>query len=301
MNGPTASVVIPTYNRSWGLRRAVHSVLGQSFGDFELLIVDDASTDDTSETARLFADPRIRYHRQPANVGVARNWGTGVSLAGGQFVSLLMDDDRYEPEFLGRRVAALQNHPSAAFAFSGYRVLAEDGRETKVHVPACPPGAVLTSRKLLRSVLGQDCFVGATLYRTAALRAVWPAAEPAGLIVDYSANVRIAAQPGAAAVFLGGTDFVQADHPGQLTHSRADEVFREILDLYTDLLKQPLPGWARRLVRHQAAFWLVQEGRRAAARGERWNAVRQLLKAAGLHPLWRGSWTQLARVLMQLA
>jgi glycosyltransferase involved in cell wall biosynthesis len=72
------SVVIPTYNRSWGLIRSIESVLSQSFQDFELIIVDDCSPDDTQEVIQSIKDSRIHYFRQPQNVGVAKNWGTGL-------------------------------------------------------------------------------------------------------------------------------------------------------------------------------------------------------------------------------
>jgi glycosyltransferase involved in cell wall biosynthesis len=280
------------------LRRAVESVLRQTHGDFEVVIADDASTDDTGQVAQSFADPRVRYHRQPSNIGVSKNWGAGLALARGEIVSLLMDDDRYEVGFLRAQVAALQAHPTASFAFTGYRVLDEAGHLVKLHTPARSPGAVITGRELLRVALGQECFVGATLYRTAALRAVWPAAEPSGLVVDHAANVWLATQPGAAAVFTGGLDFIHARHAGQLSQTRVDEVFHKTLQLYGDVSKQPLPGWARRLMRHQAAYLHVQRGRAAASRGDRGTAVRRFVDAARLHPLWRGAWTQLARVLM---
>src|SRR4051794_22089991 len=70
---PCVSVVIPTYNRSWGLTRALQSVLAQTFQDYEIVVVDDASTDATAAVAATFSDPQIRYYRQPHNVGVASN------------------------------------------------------------------------------------------------------------------------------------------------------------------------------------------------------------------------------------
>jgi glycosyltransferase involved in cell wall biosynthesis len=298
MKRPAVSVVIPTYNRSWGLRRAMESVLWQTFADFELIVVDDASADDTPVVAWSFDDDRVRYHRQAANVGVARNWGTGLSLAQGELIAILMDDDRYEATFLAHCIEALERRPVASFAFTGYRVLDEAGTLRKVHAPRHAAGSTLVGPDLLRATLAQDCFIGATVYRAAALQQVWRQAESAGLIVDHAANIRLALQPGAAAVFVGGIEFIQADHPGQLSQSRAEAVFRSTFDLYRRLARESIPGWARRLIRHHAAYLLVQDGRSAASRGERSVAFGQFMQAARLHPFWSGSWRQMVRTLL---
>ncbi len=293
----SATVIIPTYNRSWGLKRAVESVLRQTTEDFELLIVDDASTDDSQDVAQSFDDTRVRYYRQPGNVGVVQNWGTGLKLARGEYVSLLMDDDCYEAGFLKSRINALRSNPIVAFAFGGYKVVDEDGRQIKLHVPPHQPGATLSGRDLVAAILAQDSFVGATLYRTTELRAVWSMAASADLIIDYAMNVRLAIRPEANAIYVGGTDFVRAVHDGQLSQTRAEEVFDRTLQMYDNILSMKIPLWLRFLVRRYASYLLVQGGRGAAASGDRRMAVRRLILAAGYNPLWRGPWTQLIRVI----
>ena len=300
MTTPAVSVIIPTYNRSWGLRRAVGSVLAQTFLDFELIITDDASVDDTPEVVRSFADPRVRYYRQSHNVGVSRNWGTGVELAHGEFVALLMDDDRYEPKFLARRVAALRAHPGSSFAFSsGYRVVDRTGVIVKNHLPRWKPG-LISGKELVAAALARDCFIGATLYRASILRLIWPASESAGIVRDYATNLLLAVRPAASAVYLDGADLLMAVHPGQLSRTRTDEAFRETVGVLDRLLAEPLPPAIRRLVLREAASWHVVGGRAAAAAGRRWEAVRRLIKAARLSPLSRGPWTQLARTVTGL-
>jgi glycosyl transferase family 2 len=298
MRTPLVSIVIPTYARSWGLRRAVESVLQQAFGDFELWIVDDASPDDTAQVAWSFGDRRVRYFRQPVNVGVARNWSAGLELAQAEFVSLLMDDDRYEPDFLAHRVAALQANRNAAFVFGSYRVLTEDGRQTKLQIPSIPANSVLRGAELLRTVLAHDCFVGATTYRTAELRRVWTKAQKAGIVLDHSANVRLALLPDASAVFVSSIDFVMAEHPEQLSKTMTDEALMTMVAVFDELRRETNPAWARRMLRQHGAFMLVQAGRLAAARGVRWLAASRYLRAARLYPTWQGGWSQLARVLL---
>jgi glycosyltransferase involved in cell wall biosynthesis len=101
------SVVIPTYNGSRFIRQAVESVLVQTLTDFELLVVDDASTDHTLSVARGVRDDRIRVLTSPFNRGAGANWNRGVHAARGRYVKLLCQDDLLAPECLERQVAAL--------------------------------------------------------------------------------------------------------------------------------------------------------------------------------------------------
>jgi len=110
---PEISVVIPTYNREHTLRRAVQSVLGQTFTDFEVIVVDDCSTDQTKNLVESFRDKRIVYvrHDQNAGPGAARN--TGIRRARGQLIAFLDSDDEWLPEKLRLQVEFLKGAPSS--------------------------------------------------------------------------------------------------------------------------------------------------------------------------------------------
>jgi glycosyltransferase involved in cell wall biosynthesis len=97
---PVFSVVIPTHNRAHLLARAIRSVLAQTFQFFELLIIDDASTDETAQMVKLFVDSRLRYIRRESSGGAAAARNTGIRQAKGEFITLLDDDDEYLPQFL---------------------------------------------------------------------------------------------------------------------------------------------------------------------------------------------------------
>lgn len=296
MTSPAVSVIVPTYNRSWGLKRAVAGVLAQTFADFEVVIADDASADDTPDVARSFADPRVVYFRQPANVGVARNWGAGLARAAGAFVCFLMDDDWYEETFLARRVAALRESEQIVCAFSGYRRLDEAGNQVATHAPALPTDRDLEGDEFLKAALGRAMFVGATMYRAGPVKELWPRAEEHGLIADYAATIRLALLPGAAARFLPGADFVMSDHPEQLSHARAGEVFRQVTRFLARLLAETAGRGPRRLIRGELTGWYVQQAVRARQRGERRAALGHLLGALKYRPASWPAWKQLARV-----
>jgi len=109
MNNPFFTVVIPTHNRWNLLKRAIESVLNQTFENFELIIVDDHSTDDTNSVVSSFSDPRVQYfinHRTKGACG-ARN--VGIFSAKGEWVAFLDDDDVWLPEKLKYQYELIQN------------------------------------------------------------------------------------------------------------------------------------------------------------------------------------------------
>ena len=125
---PLVSVCIPTYNCARYLGEAIESVLAQSFADYELVVVDNASTDATPELSARYRDPRLRYLRFDTLVGQAANWNRCLDEARGDLVVLLHADDLLRPAYLERAVAALAGHPSAGFVHCSVQHISEDGR-----------------------------------------------------------------------------------------------------------------------------------------------------------------------------
>lgn len=125
---PRISVCVPTYNHARFLHDAIRSVLVQTRGDFELVVVDNASTDDTGEVVRRYAaaDPRIRYRRNETNVGPGRNFNRCLEYASGELVKILCSDDTLEPECLERTAAVLETHPRVSLVATARNVVRED-------------------------------------------------------------------------------------------------------------------------------------------------------------------------------
>ena len=103
------SVILPTYNRARLLRRAVKSVLNQTFEDFELIIVDDGSTDNTESVIRSFNDDRIKYIRHPTRKGASAARNTGIKASRGKYIAFQDSDDEWFPEKLEKQVNAFEN------------------------------------------------------------------------------------------------------------------------------------------------------------------------------------------------
>jgi glycosyltransferase involved in cell wall biosynthesis len=116
---PIVSIGIPTFNRAKFLSQAIRSVLQQTFQDFEVIVSDDQSTDDTAEVVESLADPRVHYFRTSTRLGVPRNWNACARLARGKYFGLLPDDDVYLPEFLSSMVSTLEMSEPLGFAMAG--------------------------------------------------------------------------------------------------------------------------------------------------------------------------------------
>jgi len=137
---PVVSIGIPTFNRAKFLSQAIRSVLHQTFQDFEIIVSDDQSGDDTEAAVRAFDNSRIRYYRTGTRLGVPRNWNACARLASGKYFGLLPDDDVYLPEFLSSMISALEEaNETLGFAMAGvYNVddLLRPLAETCVHPTA---------------------------------------------------------------------------------------------------------------------------------------------------------------------
>jgi glycosyltransferase involved in cell wall biosynthesis len=118
MNSPLVSVIIPAYNQAEFLPETIQSVLNQTYPHFEIIVVNDASTDNTDEVMARFSDPRIRYlvHEQNQRLSAARN--TGIRASKGEILFLLDADDLFHPEKLEAHVRFLQEHPEVGVSYN---------------------------------------------------------------------------------------------------------------------------------------------------------------------------------------
>lgn len=108
---PTVSVVVPTYNRARLLHRSIESVLSQTYEDFELLVVDDGSTDHTENVANCYDDDRLTYVAHEDNRGASAARNTGIERASGEYIAFLDSDDEWLPRKLERQVTELESRP----------------------------------------------------------------------------------------------------------------------------------------------------------------------------------------------
>lgn len=169
---PTVSVCIPTYNRSQLLSYAIASVQAQTFTDFEIIVCDDGSRDNTPAMMAELTDPRIRYIRHEQNIGKSNNMISGFEAAQGEYFIKFDDDDRLTPQFLSQTVAVLEQHPEIDFVSTDHWVIdSENQRDVTVTNAnserwgrtTLAVGKVVPL--LSRVFVNQSLQVGATLFR----------------------------------------------------------------------------------------------------------------------------------------
>jgi hypothetical protein len=115
---PLVSIVVPCYNLAHLLSECINSILAQSFVDFEVLIMDNCSPDNTPEVAQSFHDPRVQHIRNPVNLGHIRNFNKGITMSRGKYVWLISADDLLRsPHVLARFVDLMERNPDVGYTF----------------------------------------------------------------------------------------------------------------------------------------------------------------------------------------
>ncbi|TGD82995.1 glycosyltransferase [Hymenobacter wooponensis] len=125
---PKVSIIIPTYNRAAFLKEAVESILSQDFQDFNIVITDNASSDNTKETVLGFKSDKIIYHRNDENLGVVNNHNKALELADGEYIAIFSDDDLMFKGSLAKRVAVLDNNKSVVLVHSNIKIIDENNK-----------------------------------------------------------------------------------------------------------------------------------------------------------------------------
>lgn len=130
VNAPLVSVVMPAYNAARYIEGSIRSVMAQTVTDWELIVVDDCSDDDTCRIVQTLAaaDPRIRLVRSEANSGVAKTRNRAMDLARGQYVAFLDSDDIWYPKKLEKQIALMEDK-RAELSYTSYRLVAASDRK----------------------------------------------------------------------------------------------------------------------------------------------------------------------------
>ena len=169
MPAPLISIVLPTYNRRTLLGRAIESVLRQTVSDFELLVVDDGSTDGTAELVSGFRDSRIHLIGLPANRGqsVARN--EGIRRARGEWLGFQDSDDEWIPEKLERPLAAIRAEPGVALVYGDLLRVPARGEPFVMPAPELARGRVFDARTSGYAAYGigiQSCLIRRVVFQS---------------------------------------------------------------------------------------------------------------------------------------
>jgi glycosyltransferase involved in cell wall biosynthesis len=183
---PTVSVVIATYNYGAFLPKALDSVLTQTFADYEIIVVNDGSTDNTDEVVKPYLEhPKVRYYKK-ANGGQATAKNLGISKAKGEYVAFLDADDFWLPEKLERQLKLFRENPAVGVVYSAIRTVGPEGEEVPFEMPACVRG------KILKRLYGNSfiCF-SSSMMRRELFEKYGVFDESFGMAIDYDLWLRL--------------------------------------------------------------------------------------------------------------
>lgn len=167
---PRVSIVLVTYNRADRLPATIDSLLAQTLSDFELIVSDDCSPDETQAVCQEYVrrDPRVRYRRNSRNLRMPGNLNAAIEDAHGEYLAITHDGDVYRSDVIEKWAGALDRHPSAGFVFNAYlRVWPGTDRPDRierVEMPDCMDG-----REFLRRIFVPN-WGGCPVYGTAMIR-----------------------------------------------------------------------------------------------------------------------------------
>jgi len=127
-NNPVVGVCIPTYNNARYIYKTISSIIGQTYKNMEIIVCDNASTDNTEEIVKSFSDPRIVYYKNSELLACLANWNACIKKTNAEFVAIYHSDDIYAPEIVEKEVVFLQNHPTAGAVFCLDKLIDENGK-----------------------------------------------------------------------------------------------------------------------------------------------------------------------------
>jgi glycosyltransferase involved in cell wall biosynthesis len=229
------SVVIPSYNHGDYIVETVKSVLSQGIDDLEIIIVDNASTDNTKDIIQQnLTDGRISYFRHKKNIGAARNWRTAAGIASGKYLAVLSSDDFFLRGHLSRAIAALESHKNAGLVYCP--VICVNGNSTPTHIlahPGHPNVDYCGGRNEAIDLLKFDCYItpSSAVIRREAFEHSGGINQNLAAAIDWDLWIRIA-EAGYDFLFFKTPDVCYRYHPHQDTS-------RAVMsgDLYFDHLK----------------------------------------------------------------
>ena len=245
------SVIIPTYNRAHLLGRSIQSVLAQTYGNLELLIIDDCSGDNTGEFVKGLSDERIRYYRNEQNMGPAASKNKGISLAKGEFLAFQDDDDVWKPEKLARLMEVWKREGNEETGMI-YHEMQE--KESAEFIPPRELPLEWKSGEIFRYMLLYPIVGGAaSLIRKTYMDELGGFCENLGSIEDYEFYLRMAKKY--RILFVGEPLMIIYDTPGSVNKRFKSKIDTElyILDtMYDSLCQYGILQEKVNLIRQQA-------------------------------------------------
>jgi glycosyltransferase involved in cell wall biosynthesis len=190
--GPLVSVCIPTYNAAGFVRETIQSVLDSTYTNLEVIVSDDASTDDTLAVLGDFRDRRLVVHQNADALGPPRNWNAALARASGEYAGLLNHDDLYGPFWITYAMHVMQAHPEIAWVASAVRIVDPLGR-TVGYEHYFPESKACTVDEAFRGATRRGGLGLGFMARRCVLEQIGYYDPEAGPYADFALYVRLAA------------------------------------------------------------------------------------------------------------
>ncbi|MDE3090296.1 MAG: glycosyltransferase family 2 protein [Chloroflexota bacterium] len=229
------TTVIPTYRRPHLLRRAIQSILNQTYSYFQVCVYDDASGDETSALVAEFVhnDARVKYYCHDKNIGMMANFKYAVESVTTPYFSLLCDDDLLLPTFYQTALACFEQHPNAAFVSTAVLVMDSQGVLIDAS-PTMPSGFYHPPDGLLAMIKHSKAMFTGTLYRKDVIDKIGAHDQGLGGASDVDLDLRIAAH--FPCVVCAEPGAVVSVHPSSTSiQARFDFVWRDLLKIINKL------------------------------------------------------------------
>ena len=289
MAEPRVSIITPTYNRARFIGEAVESVLDQTMSDWELVIVDDGSTDDTRQVLeRYLADSRIHYYYQK-NKGQSAARNLALENARAEFIGFLDSDDIWYEDKLERQLLAFEAHPDTHIVHGDEATMDELGRVVSRDNMQRHSGRITpqllgdTSVSITTALVRRECFdaLGGFSPR-------YGVADDYELWLRFSARYRFLYEPGIVAAYRVMANQISSDKRRRFAAN--ERIIRDFLNHYSDCL-----SFAER--RKGLARFYARKARYFASVGERRKALSDIGRSLGLAPMSLAGWRGLYRVI----
>jgi glycosyltransferase involved in cell wall biosynthesis len=231
---PEVTVVIPTFNRLWGLKDCISSIQKQTYNNWSVLVVDDAGSDPVEDFIESLNDSRIQYYRQNKNLGVAGNWISGIKKVNTEYFSILMDDDWYGKDFLKNRMSILTESRNIGVVYGPY-VRWNCKNLSGLTISPKKKGFINNAR-LTEAMISREAFIGTMVFKTDLVLKFINDVLSYNLVVDYAINIFLGMRSNCQGFCLESNDFFYREHSETLSNTKKKDVTKQSLNLLNSII-----------------------------------------------------------------
>ena len=248
------SVVIPTYNREKVLARAIDSVLNQTYGDLEVIVADDCSTDNTRRLVERYSDPRVRYGCLEKNSGACAARNLGIEMARGEYIAFQDSDDQWHADKLQVQMEEMEK-TGADLTFCSFEKRFDNGT-CLVHPKGLQSHFCDREELLYQSLASTQCILGkADAVRATMFDVTMPRLQDYDFIIRASEKYRIYYTDAVLVTLYEQADAITAGKRGYRKHM---EIAQKLLEKYDDL-RVAYPKWELKMLKTIAHSQVMQK------------------------------------------